>query len=304
MNTNFENVAFGRKDGVEIHHDKKNNQVIVLAPNQYDLIWQLKGKNQAGEPYSSQVLWNETDKLNEISFVVQKKVDEFKNKAIIVVPLNNLDSPEKQQYFNNKVTKTRERVVEAAKEYNNFFYKKDPDGTHKTKTISDKLEEFTYKAAWEEAGDRKAQFHFAKNDKNNPVLAGEVAHAGKYYVVLYSGFDKESVKFEIVNTGKFLKGDQLKDQNREKAIQELLPLGKRVFVDRDKLGNVIEISDQEIPLSKNHPELVAVNKAIEAAKTETQDNAQKVEEQKQQPEEQKTVIKKTQAKKKVATAKV
>lgn len=302
MNT-FENINFGRKDGVEVHLDEKNNQVIVLAPNQYDLVWQLKGKNQAGEPYSTQLKSDETKKIEDVSWVVKKKVEEFNKKAIIIIPASNLDSPEKQQYFNNKVNKTRERVVEAAQEYNSFFYKKDPDGTYKTKTMSDKIDEYNYKAAWEQSGDRTAKFHFSKNDPKNPVLAGEVAHAGKYYTVFFTGFDKDNIKFEIMNTGKFLKGEQLKDQNREKAIAEILPVGEKVFIDRDRLGNVLEVSKTEIDLAKNHPELVAVAKAVEAVKTEQVQSNEK-EKETIAPEEKKTVVKKTATKKATQAVKV
>lgn len=303
MNNDYDNINFGKKDGVEVHFNEKANEVFVVAPNQYDLTWQLKGKNQEGGPYSHDVKWNDTAKLDELSWIVQKPTAELQKKLVVIIPAGNLDSPEKQRSFNNKVDKTRERVIEASKEYNEFFYKKDPDGTFRTKTISDKLEEFSYKAAWEEPGNRTAKFHFAKNDKNNPILAGEVAHAGKYYAVLYTGHDKDNIKFEIINTGKFLKGEDLKDQNREKAIQAILPVGEKVFIDRDKLGNVLEISKEPIPLEKNHPELIAVNKAIEAAKIEAQ--APAVEQPKpeakpeaQAPAEEKTVIKKAPAKKK------
>lgn len=328
MNTNFDNVNFGRKDGVEVHYNERTNEVFVVAPNQYDLTWQLKGKNQEGGNYSNQVPWNDTAKLDELSWVVQKPTSELQKKLVLVIPNENLNTPEKQAHFNNKVNKTRERVIEASKEYNQFFYKKDADGTYKTKTPSDKLEEFSYKAAWDEPGNRTAKFHFAKNDPKNPVLAGEVAHAGKYYAVLYTGHDKDNIKFEIVNTGKFLKGEDLKDQNRENAIQKILPVGQHVFIDRDKLGNVLEVSKEPIALEKNHPELVAVNKAIEAAKIEAQAPAVETQEPEVKPEvkveapkvetakpevkvestappEEKVVIKKAPAKKKApAVAKV
>lgn len=301
MSTNFDNVAFGKKDGVEVFHNEKTNEVVVVCPNQYDLYWQLRGKTQEGTQYSNQVMWNDTNKLNEVSFIAKKSVDELKKKMVLTVPAENLNSPEKQQYFNNKVNKTRERVIEASKEYNQFFFKKDQDGTYKTRTISDKLEEYSYKAAFEQPGDRKPNFHFAKNDKNNPVLSGEVAHAGKYYVVLYTGHDQNNINFEIINTGKFLKGEDLKEQNRERAVQEICPVGEKIYIDRDKLGNVLEVSKEPIALEKNHPELVAINKAVEAAK---QDVAQAPKaEPTPKADENVEIVKKAPAKKKAAVAK-
>lgn len=303
MNNDYDNINFGKKSAVEVHFNEKTNEVFVVAPNQYDLTWQLKGKNQEGGPYSTLVRYDDTKKLDELSHIVKMPTKKLQSKLVLIIPAENLDSPEKQRSFNNKIDKTRERVVEASKEYNEFFFKKDPDGTYKTQKISDKLEEFAYKAAWEEPGDRTHSFHFPKNDKSNPILAGEVAHAGKYYVVLYAGFDEKQINYHVINTGKFLKGEDLKDQNREKAIQAILPVGDKVFIDRDKLGNVLEISKEPIPLEKNHPELIAVNKAIEAAKIEAQ--APAVEQPKpeakpeaQVPAEEKTVIKKAPAKKK------
>lgn len=299
MNT-FENVVFDRKDGVEVYFNEKSNEVVVLAPNQYDLTWQLKGKNQEGEQYSDTIRSDDTKKREELSFATQRPMDYLAKKLVVTIPAKNLDSPEKQQFFNNKVKKTRERVVEAAKEYNQFFFKKDPDGTHRTKTPSEKLEEFSYKAAFDEPGNRKFDFHFAKNDKNNPILAGEVAHADKYYVVLYTGFDKENVKFEIINTGKFLKGEDLKDQNRATAIAKVCPVGEKLFIDRDKLGNVLEVSKEPIPIEKNHPEIVAINKAVEQAKVELA-NPPKPEPKPEPEAKEGATVKKAPAKKKAAT---
>ncbi|WP_136419516.1 hypothetical protein [Herbaspirillum sp. ST 5-3] len=273
MNT-FDTINFGKKDGVEVFHDEQKNEVVVVAPNQYDLIWQLKGKTEDGTPYSDQVAWNNTDRLTELSFLAKKSVDELQKKAVLVIPAGNLESSDKQKFFNSKVNKTRERVLEAATEYNSFFYRKDQDGTYRSKTTSDKVEEFLYKAAFEQPGERQPSFHFAKNDKDNPILSGEVAHVGKYYVVLYSGFGEDKINFDVVNTGKFLKGDQLKEQNREKEMQKILSVGEKVFIDRDKMGNVIEVSKEPIPLEKNHPELAA------AAKVEKQTEEIKLKEEK------------------------
>lgn len=332
-------VNTGEQDGVKVYAIPDAGVYIVETPNFYDCYWKLTGKMKDKD----QVLGNKL-KPTDITETVQSLVDQgrlapeekesfgmlglikydeqgkpqFKEEKMvhIVVPIDNLSSPDEITSFNYAINHARGVNQERLQELGRFKFKNGRDGE-----LTDKLQSLAPEDAFE-VGSRRLKVSLGKPEKN--WLGGEILQAGKFYTFVHTGNSERqdpeqgkivTVHVHAVNTADLLKGTDWKLENREKAVRELCPEGE------NKSFNWSQNS--KIRVSDYNPEKSLENKAkkeqerqkyaaiadpssvkvpFELANKKEEVNQPKVEEQKPDPvqEEKKKAPGKSKAKSKEA----
>lgn len=269
-------VNTGEQDGVKVYAIPDNGVYIVECPNFYDCYWKLTGKMKDKDKILGSKL-----KPTDITETVQSLVDQgritaeekenfgmlslikydeqgkpqFKEeKAVhIVVPIDNLSTPDEITSFNFAINHARSVNQERLQEMGRFKFKNGRDGEK-----TDQLQALAPDNAFE--GSRRLKVSLGKPEKN--WVGGEVLQAGKFYTFVHTGnserVDPEegrivTVHIHAVNTADLLKGNDWKLENREKAVRELCPEGE------NKSFNWSQNS--KIRVSDYNPEKTLENKA-------------------------------------------
>lgn len=243
-------VNTGEQDGVKVYAIPDNGVYIVECPNFYDCYWKLTGKMKDKD----QILGSRL-KPTDITETVQSLVDQgklsneekenfgmlalikydeqgkpqFKEEKMvhIVVPINNLSSPDEITSFNFAINHARSANQERLQEMGRFKFKNGRDG-EPTEQIKALAPDNAY-----EVGSRRLKVVLGKPEQN--WTAGQVLQANKFYTFVHTGNSEKTdpeegkivtVHVRAVNTADLLKGDDWRLENREKAVREICPEGE------------------------------------------------------------------------------
>ena len=270
-------VNTGEQDGVKVYAIPDNGVYIVECPNFYDCYWKLTGKMKDKD----QILGSRL-KPTDITETVQSLVDQgklsneekenfgmlalikydeqgkpqFKEEKMvhIVVPINNLSSPDEITSFNFAINHARSANQERLQEMGRFKFKNGRDGE-----LTDQLHALAPEDAFE-VGSRRLKVSLGKPEKN--WLGGQVLQAGKFYTFVHTGNSERqdpehgkivTVHVHAVNTADLLKGNDWKYENREKAVRELCPEGDNTSFNWSQ--------NSKIRVSDYNPDKILENKA-------------------------------------------
>lgn len=315
-----ERVNTGEQDGIKVYAIPDNGVYIVECPNFYDCYWKLTGKMKDKD----KVLGNKL-KPTDITETVQSLVDQgritseekesfgmlslikydeqgkpqFKEEKMvhIMVPIDNLSTPEEITSFNHTIRHARGVNQERLQEMGRFKFKNGRDGE-----LTDQLQALAPEDAFVQ-GSRRLKVSLGKPEKN--WLGGEILQAGKFYTFVHTGNSERedpeqgkivTVHIHAVNTADLLKGNDWRLENREKAVRELCPEGETKSFNWSQ--------NSKIRVSEYNPEKSLENKAkkeqerqkyaataepssvkvpFEIASKKDEATQQKVEEQKPEP---------------------